>query len=76
MTTNLNLIWSISDVFNGLMAIPNLIGLLFLSGVVVAETKRFELERKKNGSPLPLYEKTRRTARVGGFLSYLELANQ
>nr|WP_240542898.1 sodium:alanine symporter family protein [Exiguobacterium qingdaonense] len=47
MTTNLNLIWSISDVFNGLMAIPNLIGLLFLSGVVVAETKRFELERKK-----------------------------
>ncbi|MBR2757645.1 MAG: sodium:alanine symporter family protein [Exiguobacterium sp.] len=49
MTTNLNLIWSISDVFNGLMAIPNLIGLLFLSGVVVAETKRFELERKKGG---------------------------
>lgn len=47
MTTNLNLIWAISDVFNGLMAIPNLIGLLFLSGVVVAETKRFELERKK-----------------------------
>nr|WP_251127952.1 MULTISPECIES: sodium:alanine symporter family protein [unclassified Exiguobacterium] len=47
VTTNLNLIWSISDVFNGLMAIPNLIGLLFLSGVVVAETKRFELERKK-----------------------------
>ncbi len=27
MTTNLNLIWAISDVFNGLMAIPNLIGL-------------------------------------------------
>ncbi|MBR2681093.1 MAG: sodium:alanine symporter family protein [Exiguobacterium sp.] len=49
MTTNLNLIWSISDVFNGLMAIPNLIGLLLLSGVVVAETKRFELERKKGG---------------------------
>jgi len=47
MTTNLNLIWAISDVFNGLMAIPNLIGLLFLSGVVVAETKRFEIERKK-----------------------------
>jgi len=29
------------------MAIPNLIGLLFLSGIVVAETKRFELERQK-----------------------------
>lgn len=50
MTTNLNLIWSISDVFNGLMAIPNLIGLLFLSGVVVTETKRFELERKKEAA--------------------------
>ncbi|TCI46086.1 sodium:alanine symporter family protein [Exiguobacterium sp. SH3S2] len=47
MTTNLNLIWAVSDVFNGLMAIPNLIGLLFLSGVVVAETKRFELEIRK-----------------------------
>jgi len=41
MTTNLNLVWALSDVFNGLMAIPNLIGLLFLSGVVIAETKRF-----------------------------------
>lgn len=41
MTTNLNMVWAISDVFNGLMAIPNLIGLLFLSGVVIAETKRF-----------------------------------
>lgn len=75
MTTNLNLIWSISDVFNGLMAIPNLIGLLFLSGVVVAETKRFELDRKKEGSPLPPDEKNRRTC-ADGFLSYLELANQ
>lgn len=41
MTTNLNMVWALSDVFNGLMAIPNLIGLLFLSGVVIAETKRF-----------------------------------
>lgn len=50
MTTNLNLVWALSDVFNGLMAIPNLIGLLFLSGVVIAETKRFnqqlELENR------------------------------
>ena len=49
MTTNLNLIWAISDVFNGFLVIPNLIGRLFLSGVVVAETKRFELELKKKG---------------------------
>ena len=51
MTTNLNLVWALSDVFNGLMAIPNLIGLLFLSGVVIAETKRFnqqlEIENRR-----------------------------
>ena len=41
--------------------VPFMIGLLSFSGVVVAETKRFEFERKKNGSPLPLDEKTRRT---------------
>lgn len=38
---NLALVWSIADVFNGLMAIPNLIGLIGLSGVVVAESKAF-----------------------------------
>jgi alanine or glycine:cation symporter, AGCS family len=38
---NLVLVWSIADIFTGLMAIPNLIGLLGLSGIVVAETKRF-----------------------------------
>ncbi|OEF99203.1 transporter [Vulcanibacillus modesticaldus] len=35
----LNLVWDIADVMNGMMAIPNLIGLIALSGVVVAETK-------------------------------------
>lgn len=39
---SLGLVWSIADIFNGLMAIPNLIGLLALSGVVVAETKDFK----------------------------------
>ncbi|GAW91681.1 alanine/glycine:cation symporter family protein [Calderihabitans maritimus] len=37
----LELVWSVADVMNGLMALPNLIGLLGLSGVVVAETNRF-----------------------------------
>lgn len=32
-------VWTIADIFNGLMAIPNLIALVALSGVVVAETK-------------------------------------
>lgn len=41
VATSLEMVWNISDIFNGLMAIPNLIGLLGLSGIVVAETKKF-----------------------------------
>ncbi|MFC0522123.1 alanine/glycine:cation symporter family protein [Pontibacillus salicampi] len=38
---SLDLAWAFADIMNGLMAFPNLIGLLGLSGVVVSETKRF-----------------------------------
>ncbi|RSL30209.1 sodium:alanine symporter family protein [Salibacterium salarium] len=38
---NLKTVWSIADIMNGLMAAPNLIGLLGLSGIVVAETTHF-----------------------------------
>jgi AGCS family alanine or glycine:cation symporter len=42
----LGLVWSISDVFNGLMAVPNLIGLLMLSPVIIRETlDYFDSER-------------------------------
>lgn len=34
-------VWTIADIFNGLMAIPNLIALVVLSGVVAAETKSY-----------------------------------
>ncbi|KKM12027.1 transporter [Clostridiales bacterium PH28_bin88] len=34
-------VWNLADVLNGLMAVPNLIGLLLLSGVIVAETRDF-----------------------------------
>lgn len=34
-------VWVIADIFNALMAIPNLIALLALSGVIVAETRKF-----------------------------------
>ncbi|MGB5823259.1 MAG: sodium:alanine symporter family protein [Proteocatella sp.] len=34
-------VWDLSDTFNALMAIPNLIGLLLLSPVLVAETKKY-----------------------------------
>ena len=39
--SNLELVWGIADTMNGLMAIPNLIGLLGLSGVVFKLTKEF-----------------------------------
>ena len=35
------LMWDISDTLNGMMAIPNLIALLALSGVVASETKKY-----------------------------------
>ena len=34
-------VWTIADIFNGLMAIPNLIAVVALNGVVVAETKKY-----------------------------------
>lgn len=40
-TMKLGLAWDISDTFNGLMALPNLIGILSLSGIVVAITKNY-----------------------------------
>ncbi len=38
---NLSLVWSIADSMNALMAIPNLLALLLLSGVLVRETNKF-----------------------------------
>jgi AGCS family alanine or glycine:cation symporter len=37
----LDVVWLISDVMNGLMALPNLIGLLLLSGLVFRETRSY-----------------------------------
>ena len=36
---NMRLVWDIADTMNGMMAIPNLIALIGLSGVVVKVTK-------------------------------------
>ena len=53
----LEAIWVLADIVNGLMAIPNLIALIALSGVVVAETKLYLAHKKeeeaadKQGSP-------------------------
>lgn len=38
---NLKLVWDISDCMNALMAIPNLISLLLLSGVLIKETNKY-----------------------------------
>ena len=42
---SLDLVWAAADTFNGLMAIPNLIALLLLSGVIAKETKDFKTKR-------------------------------
>ena len=39
--STLTAVWSFSDVANGLMAVPNLISLLALNGVIVAETQKY-----------------------------------
>lgn len=41
-------VWNIADIFNGLMAVPNVAALLALSGVVASETKDY-LVRLKDG---------------------------
>ncbi|MET9713514.1 alanine/glycine:cation symporter family protein [Nocardiopsis alba] len=38
---SLDAVWLFSDIANGLMALPNLVGLLLLSPVIVAETRKF-----------------------------------
>ena len=40
-TMNLSVVWNLADCMNALMAIPNLLSLLFLSGVIVSETKLY-----------------------------------
>lgn len=40
-------VWTIADIFNGLMALPNMIALFALSGVVAKETKDF-FDKKKH----------------------------
>jgi len=38
---SLSLVWGLADIFNALMAIPNLVALLILSPVIVSETKKY-----------------------------------
>ncbi len=51
---NLDLAWDISDTFNGLMAIPNLIGVLTLSGTVIRITKNYAARTFEHSKEKPM----------------------
>ena len=48
-TMSLGLIWNLSDITNGMMAIPNLIGLLLLSKIIKSETNKYQHWRQCMG---------------------------
>ena len=48
---DLTLAWDLSDTFNGMMAIPNLIGVIALSGTVMKITKNY-VDRKIRGKKI------------------------
>jgi AGCS family alanine or glycine:cation symporter len=51
---SLSFVWVFSDVMNGLMALPNLVGLVMLSGVAVAETRRYlEVQAVTESAAMP-----------------------
>jgi AGCS family alanine or glycine:cation symporter len=37
----LDLVWTLADIFNGMMAFPNLVALLMLSPVIAQETRNY-----------------------------------
>ncbi len=51
--TSVSLVWDMADFFNGLMAIPNLIALLFLGGTITRVTRNY-FARQKDESIEPM----------------------
>lgn len=51
----LDIVWTIADILNALMAIPNLVAVLLLSNVIVKETKKYinDLDAKDD-TPVPV----------------------
>ncbi|MGC6768166.1 alanine/glycine:cation symporter family protein [Enterococcus sp. LJL128] len=49
-------VWTLADIFNGLMAFPNLIALIVLSPIVFRETRSFFTRLQTDGSVLPVEE--------------------
>ena len=54
-TMNLQLAWDLSDTFNGLMAIPNLIGVLSCSGIVLKITRNYVNRKIRGVNEEPIY---------------------
>ena len=54
-TMQLDLAWDLSDTFNGLMAIPNLVGVVALSGQVRKITKNYIARKMKGENLEPMY---------------------
>ena len=54
----LDLVWSIADILNALMAIPNLIAVLLLSGVIAQETRHYlkNLD-EEDTTPIPVVDR-------------------
>lgn len=44
-TMSLALVWNLADIMNALMAVPNLVSLLLLSGVMARETQHYLWEK-------------------------------
>ena len=55
---DLGIIWTFSDLMNGLMAFPNLVSILLLSGVIVKETKHYLWDKHldEHAPPAPVVD--------------------
>ena len=54
-----DIVWTVSDITNALMAIPNIIVVLMLSTMIARETKHYVYEdnlMEKDGAEIPVYE--------------------
>ena len=58
----LNLIWNIADLLNGLMAVPNIFAVLLLSKVIVDETKKYSADHinDRDTTEIPVLRNSRK----------------
>lgn len=54
---SLDVVWNIADILNGLMVVPNVIGMILLSGVIVRETKKYLADiDMESDEPVPVVD--------------------